>query len=90
MSKQVVGFIGLGSQGGPMAERIGAAGYDLRLWARRPEALEPYVANGATAMDSVADLGAACSHVGICVVDDAGVKGYHIAGMQKMAFPQQA
>ena len=31
-----VGFIGLGSQGGPMARRIVEGGFDLTLWARRP------------------------------------------------------
>ena len=31
-----VGFIGLGSQGGPMARRIIDAGYPVTLWARRP------------------------------------------------------
>lgn len=68
-----IGFIGLGSQGGPMAERIAAAGYPLGLWARRPEALEPFLAAGATAAPDIATLGATCDHVGICVVDDAGV-----------------
>jgi 3-hydroxyisobutyrate dehydrogenase-like beta-hydroxyacid dehydrogenase len=68
-----VGFIGLGSQGGPMAERIVAAGYPLTIWARRPEALDPFVAAGANAAESVADLGAACDLVAVCVVDDAGV-----------------
>jgi len=69
-----IGFIGLGSQGGPMAERIVAAGLPLTVWARRPEALEPFLAKGAQAAGSVAELGATCDHVGICVVDDAGVK----------------
>jgi 3-hydroxyisobutyrate dehydrogenase-like beta-hydroxyacid dehydrogenase len=67
------GFIGLGSQGGPMAERILAAGYPLTVWARRPEALEPFTAQGAVAAGSVAELGAACDLIGVCVVDDAGV-----------------
>ncbi|PLK25747.1 NAD(P)-dependent oxidoreductase [Novosphingobium sp. TH158] len=67
------GFIGLGSQGGPMAERMLAGGYPLAVWARRPEALEPFVAQGAQAAASVADLAAVCDHIGICVVDDAGV-----------------
>lgn len=31
------GFIGLGSQGGPMAERLRTQGFPLRVWARRPE-----------------------------------------------------
>ena len=35
-----VGFIGLGSQGGPMAQQIVDAGYTTTLWARRPETLE--------------------------------------------------
>lgn len=67
------GFIGLGSQGGPMASRMLAGGYPLSVWARRPEALEPFVAEGATAAASVADLAATCDHIGLCVVDDAGV-----------------
>ena len=37
-----VGFIGLGSQGGPMARRIVEGGYDTTLWARRAASLEPY------------------------------------------------
>ncbi|WP_236554919.1 NAD(P)-dependent oxidoreductase [Novosphingobium sp. 9U] len=68
-----VGFIGLGSQGGPMAERIVAAGFPLVVWARRAEALEPFVAKGARAAGSVTELGERCDVVGICVVDDAGV-----------------
>ena len=35
MTKITVGFIGLGSQGGPMARRIVESGYPLLLWARR-------------------------------------------------------
>lgn len=67
------GFIGLGSQGGPMAERMLAEGFALAVWARRAEALEPFVTQGASAAGSVAELGATCDHVGVCVVDDAGV-----------------
>ncbi|WP_367347835.1 NAD(P)-dependent oxidoreductase [Sphingobium yanoikuyae] len=68
-----IGFIGLGSQGGPMAERIAAAGYPLMLWARRADALAPFLEKGATAAPDIATLGKICDHVGICVVDDAGV-----------------
>lgn len=68
-----IGFIGLGSQGGPMAHRIADAGMPLAVWARRAEVLEPYVAKGASAMSSVAELGAACRHVSLCVVNDADV-----------------
>jgi 3-hydroxyisobutyrate dehydrogenase-like beta-hydroxyacid dehydrogenase len=68
-----IGFIGLGSQGGPMAARIARAGMPLTVWARRPEALAPFTALGAVAAASVADLGAVCDHVGVCVVNDADV-----------------
>ena len=68
-----VGFIGLGSQGGPMARRIVGAGYPTTLWARRPEALEPLSGTGATIADSPADLAAASDLVCLCVVGDADV-----------------
>lgn len=67
------GFIGLGSQGGPMAERMLAAGYPLTVWARRSDALASFVEQGAQVAASIADLGREANHVGICVVDDAGV-----------------
>lgn len=68
------GFIGLGSQGGAMARRMVEAGYPTILWARRAETLEPYHDTAATYAASVAELGANADHVGICVVDDAGVR----------------
>lgn len=68
------GFIGLGSQGGPMARRMVEAGYPLTLWARRPEALESFRDTTAQVAASIAELGEASNHVGICVVDDAGVR----------------
>ncbi|MGW1798337.1 NAD(P)-binding domain-containing protein [Streptomyces sp. NPDC001984] len=34
-----VGFIGLGDQGGPMAEAIGEHGFELHVWARRSSSL---------------------------------------------------
>ena len=68
------GFIGLGSQGAPMAQRMIDAGYPVVLWARRPESLEPYRGTAATFAADVAELGAQAQHVGICVVDDAGVR----------------
>ncbi len=66
------GFIGLGSQGAPMARRMIGAGFDTTLWARRAEALAQFA--DAKHAASVADLGAQVEHVGICVVDDAGVR----------------
>lgn len=67
------GFIGLGSQGGPMAERM-ALRFPLTVWARRPEAAAPFAENGAAVAATIAELGAACDHIGVCVVNDADVK----------------
>jgi 3-hydroxyisobutyrate dehydrogenase len=68
------GFIGVGSQGGPMAHRMLDGGYPLVVWARRPEVLEAYTAKGAAAAATVGDLGAQCDHIGICVVNDGDVR----------------
>ena len=70
----VVGFIGLGSQGGPIARRIVESGYPLLLWARRAAALLPFKDTTAQTAGSVAELGARADHVGVCVVEDAGVR----------------
>ena len=40
--RPICGFIGLGSQGAPMALRMIAGGYSTVLWARRTETLDPY------------------------------------------------
>ncbi len=72
-TRLTVGFIGLGSQGGPMAHRIVDAGMDLVVWARRPEVLAAYEAKGASSAPSVIELARLCDHVGVCVVNDADV-----------------
>jgi hypothetical protein len=40
MSKLKVGFVGLGDQGAPMAEAIYDAGFELHVWARRPQSFD--------------------------------------------------
>jgi 3-hydroxyisobutyrate dehydrogenase-like beta-hydroxyacid dehydrogenase len=69
-----VGFIGLGSQGGPMARRIVEGGYDLTLWARRPSSVEPYADTAAKVAATPAELGAASDLVCLCVVGDDDVR----------------
>jgi 3-hydroxyisobutyrate dehydrogenase len=68
-----VGFVGLGSQGGPMARRIVDAGHPTTLWARRPESLEPFADTAVEVASTPAGLGAAVDVLCVCVVDDAGV-----------------
>ena len=69
-----VGFIGLGSMGLPMAQRIRSEGHELTLYARRPASLAPFAGTGVTVAATPADLGAAVEAVGICVFDAAGVE----------------
>jgi 3-hydroxyisobutyrate dehydrogenase-like beta-hydroxyacid dehydrogenase len=83
-----VGFIGLGDQGAPIAERILQAGFRLSVWARRPETTDPLAARGATRAPTIQSLAADCDQVHVCVRtdDDAmqisqGAKGL-ISNMQ--------
>ena len=69
-----VGFIGLGSQGGPMARRIVEGGYETTLWARRAASLEPYADTAAKTAGSPAELAAASDLVCLCVVGDDDVR----------------
>jgi 3-hydroxyisobutyrate dehydrogenase-like beta-hydroxyacid dehydrogenase len=68
-----IGFIGLGSQGGPMARRIVEAGYPTTLWARKPETLEPFAETPAMVAESPAELAAASDLVCLCVVGGADI-----------------
>lgn len=80
-----VGFVGIGSQGGPMAMRIVRAGYPLRVWARRAEAMHEHLAEGAQAAASLAELGSSCELIGVCVTTDADVRAVVLAPEGLMA-----
>jgi 3-hydroxyisobutyrate dehydrogenase len=69
-----VGFIGLGSQGAPMARRIVDAGSPLCIWARRPQTLEPFADTAAIVARTPAELATNSDVVCICVVNDADVE----------------
>lgn len=56
MTKQTVGWIGMGRMGYPMAERLVKAGYDVHVWNRTRSKAEPLAAKGATIVDSPRDL----------------------------------
>jgi 3-hydroxyisobutyrate dehydrogenase len=72
------GFIGLGSQGAPMARRMIDAGFPTTLWARREESYAPYRDSAARFAPDVESLGRSCDHIGLCVVNDNDVR--EIAG----------
>ena len=68
------GFIGLGSQGAPMARRIVDAGLPLTIWARRAASTVPFADSPATVAATPAEVGARSDWVGICVVADDDVE----------------
>jgi 3-hydroxyisobutyrate dehydrogenase-like beta-hydroxyacid dehydrogenase len=70
-SRPVIGFIGLGDQGAPIAQAISAAGFPLLVWARRPESLGALDGYASTAVSSVAELAARSDVVALCLRDDA-------------------
>lgn len=69
-----VGFIGLGSQGGPMARRIALGGFETTLWARRQASLDPYADTPARTAATPAEMAAASDLVCLCVVGDDDVR----------------
>ncbi|MFJ9543848.1 NAD(P)-dependent oxidoreductase [Streptomyces sp. NPDC101225] len=68
-----VGFIGLGDQGGPMAEAIGEQGFELHVWARRPASLSAVAAVPHVAHDTVAGLAASAELIALCLRDDTDI-----------------
>jgi 3-hydroxyisobutyrate dehydrogenase len=68
-----VGFVGLGSQGAPMATMIARAGWPLALWARRLHALEPFKDLPVVVAPSLADLAESSDLLCVCVGNDSDV-----------------
>ena len=56
MPDQVIGFVGLGRMGGPMAGRLLDAGYSLSVYDTQSEAAKPLAARGAHLAKSPADV----------------------------------
>lgn len=65
-----IGFIGLGIMGRPMALNLLKAGFDLTVWARRAESMQPLVDAGAKTAVNPAELARAVD-VAISMVADA-------------------
>jgi 3-hydroxyisobutyrate dehydrogenase-like beta-hydroxyacid dehydrogenase len=53
---QVLGFVGVGRMGGPMALRLLDAGHQLCVFDTNPEVMDPLVARGAAVAASAADV----------------------------------
>ncbi len=74
-AKTNVGYIGLGNIGKPSAKRMICDAFKVHVYDVYAPAVEELVAAGALGCVSVAELARACSHIGICVRDDAQVEG---------------
>ena len=79
MQRTAVGFIGLGSQGAGIAQRLIERGVSTTLWARRPQTLEPFAGTAAKYADDPVTLGRASDVVGICVTDGTAVREVTLA-----------
>lgn len=58
MESQVLGFVGVGRMGGPMASRLLDAGHSLCVFDTSAEAVKPFAARGAQVAASPADVAA--------------------------------
>ncbi len=65
-----VGFVGAGSMGTPMVERLHAAGTRVTLYARRPEVRDEFAAKGITTVDTPAAMAADADVVLVCLYSD--------------------
>jgi 3-hydroxyisobutyrate dehydrogenase-like beta-hydroxyacid dehydrogenase len=72
-SELSIGFIGLGDQGGPMAQAISQAGFSLHVWARRAQSLASVADVLHTVHPTVSALATQCDIVALCLRDDADV-----------------
>ena len=74
-AKYAVGFVGIGKMGLPMATRIAAHGYPLRVYDSSAAALAAIRAvSGVQAVKSLADIGRECAVVILMLPDSAVVK----------------
>jgi 3-hydroxyisobutyrate dehydrogenase len=70
-----VGYVGLGTMGGPIAANLIKAGFRVTVWNRTPAKAEALATRGATVADSLAALArAGCEAVFLNVSDGAAVR----------------
>ncbi|MCB1956017.1 MAG: NAD(P)-dependent oxidoreductase [Rhodocyclaceae bacterium] len=70
----IVGFVGLGAMGRPMAENVAAAGHALRVWGRRPASTAALADAGATVCATPREMASACDVVVSVVTNGEDVK----------------
>ena len=83
-----VGFVGAGRMGFPMVERLAAAGHELVVYARRPEAAASLDRLGVRAASELAEAAAGADVLLLCVFSDEQLA--EIAGPLAAALPDGA
>jgi 3-hydroxyisobutyrate dehydrogenase-like beta-hydroxyacid dehydrogenase len=81
----MIGFIGLGDIGLPMATRLLDAGNRVTVWNRTPGKAASLLARGAALADSPSDLFRGCDLIGLCLTSDVAVA--EVAGAMFAAPP---
>jgi 3-hydroxyisobutyrate dehydrogenase len=74
MTRERLGFIGLGIMGAPMVRRLRAQAWEVTVWNLEPERFEEVRASGAIWADSPASVRAASDVVMICILGDAAIE----------------
>jgi 3-hydroxyisobutyrate dehydrogenase-like beta-hydroxyacid dehydrogenase len=82
----VVGALGLGAMGGPIAGRIRRSGFDLRCLDTDPEATRPLAELGARVCDSLEELAAGTDVCLVCLRSDDDVLETCLPGSGLLAF----
>ena len=73
MSELKIGFVGLGDQGAPMAEAISQAGFELHVWARRPQSFDAISRAKYLRHDSLESLAVIVDVLSLCLRDDEDI-----------------
>jgi len=74
MKTEKIGWIGLGHMGTPMSLNLVKAGFDVSVYNRSSDKLQPLTERGAKAVDSVTELRDGCDAIFVMVSDDNAVK----------------
>ncbi|MGF9905580.1 NAD(P)-dependent oxidoreductase [Brevibacillus porteri] len=85
----IIGWIGLGNMGIPMASNLLAAGYDVRVWNRTPGKAAPLVALGAKETANLSELVAQSDVLFTMVSDDDAVKAIYTGSDGLLSLPVQ-
>ncbi|MFF0829362.1 NAD(P)-dependent oxidoreductase [Brevibacillus sp. NPDC003359] len=85
----IIGWIGLGNMGIPMASNLLAAGYDVRVWNRTLGKAAPLVALGAQETATLSELVAQSDVLFTMVSDDDAVKAIYSGSDGLLSLPVQ-